>query len=92
MPMPFFDDHHSESRIPTLINRMMVLSKAVKEGSISAEELQTISMLSTASLESKWESLVNGSIDTSGSPNKELKKLYDIIQKAPILTVRQVSH
>jgi hypothetical protein len=91
MPMPFFDDHRSESRIPTLISHMIALSKAVKEGSISAEELQTISRLSTTSLESKWESLVKGDIDTSGSPNKELKKLYDIIQKAPTVSIKDAT-
>ena len=89
--MPFFDDHRSESRIPTLISHMIAVSKAVKEGSISAEELQTISKLSTTSLESKWESLVNGTIDTSGSPNKELKKLYDIIQKAPTVSIKDAT-
>ena len=72
MPMPFFDDHRSESRTPTLINHMIALSKAVKDGAISVEELETISKQSTVSLESKWESLVNGSLDISTSPNNSL--------------------
>lgn len=91
MPMPFFDDHRSESRTPTLINHMIALSKAVKDGAISVEELETISKQSTVSLESKWASLVNGSLDISTSPNNSLKKLYDVIKKAPPVSIKEAT-
>ncbi|MCC5792629.1 MAG: hypothetical protein JJT82_08505 [Legionellaceae bacterium] len=89
--MPFFDDHRAESRSTTLISRMVALSQAVKEGTISEKEMETISKQSTPSLESKWEGLVKGDIDITISPNDALKKLYDVIKKAPTLSIQDAS-
>ncbi|CAM2996897.1 hypothetical protein [Legionella worsleiensis] len=91
MPMPFFDDSQSETYTQVLINRFVALSKAIKEGIITPEELQTISALSTASLASKGELIAIGTFDASNSPDLELKKLYDLLKTAPELSIQEAT-
>lgn len=83
--MPFFDDGHAEAKIPTLINHMVALSKAVAEGAITIEELRVISKQSSSSLAT----LVINDIDP---PNDALNKLYTILTKAPEVTVEDAKH
>lgn len=91
MPMAFFDDPRAESRTPILISRMMALFQAVSKGSIAVEELQKISEQSTASLESKWGCLVDGTISDNNTLNKSLKKLYGILKHAPEVSIKDAT-